>query len=75
MSNQNYSEFSERRANKNKDAGGPKGRKGHKGAEHGPAQKDDPRAWPDVTPHWGTSLNRSAKFPVVKTHVVKKGLD
>ena len=75
MSNQNYSEFSTRRANKNKGAGGSKGRKGSMGAEHDAAQKDDPMNWPDVGPHWGTSLNRSAKFPVVKTAVVKKGLD
>ncbi len=75
MSNQNYSEFSERRANKNKGAGGYKYRKGAYGAEHGSALKDDPKGWPDVKPHWGTSLNRAAKFPVVKTHVVKKGLD
>ena len=75
MANQNYSEFSTRRANKNKDAGGPKGRKGAYGAEHGPAQKDNLINWPDLKPHWCTSLNKSAKFPIVKTHVIKKGLD
>lgn len=48
---------------------------GGKGAEHGPAHKDDPKAWPKPGPTWGTSLNRAAKFPVVKTHVVKWGVD
>ena len=58
-----------------KGAGGYKYHKGVKGREAGPAMKDDPKGWPDPTPHWGTSLNRAAKFNVVKTHVVKKGLD
>ena len=75
MSNQNYSEFKSRKQNKNSGGPGVKARKGAMGAEHGPAQKDDPMGWPDVKPHWGTSLNRGARFPVVKTHVVKKGLD
>ena len=75
MSNQNYSEFSERRQNKNRGAGGPKPRKGHMGSEHGSAQKDHVTSWPKPGPNWGTSLNRTAKFPVVKTRVVKDGLD
>ena len=75
MANQNYSEFSTRRANKNKGAGGPKLRKGAFGAEHDPAHKDNPKAWPKPGPTWGTSLNRAANFPVVKTRVVKYGVD
>ncbi len=75
MSNQNYSEFKSRSANKNSKGPGVKARKGSKGAEHGPAQKDDPKAWPKPGPTWGTSLNRGVNFPVVKTRVVKWGVD
>mgnify|MGYP001578510516 CR=1 FL=1 len=74
MSNQNYSEFKSRSQNKNHSKKLTM-RKGAYGAEHGSAQKDDPTGWPDVKPHWGTSLNRTAKFPVVKTGVVRKGVD
>ena len=48
---------------------------GGKGPGNGPAQKDDPKNWPDPGPHWGTSFNRAAKFPVVKVGVVRKCLD
>ncbi len=53
----------------------PKDREGHMGAEHGKPQKDDVKKWPKPGPNWGTSFNRTAKFPVIKTHVVKDGLD
>ncbi len=75
MSNQNYSEFKSRRQNKNSGGPGVKAPKGSMGAEHGPAQKDTVKNWPKVGPTWGTSFNRTVKFPVVKTRVVKDGLD
>jgi len=75
VSNQNYSEFKSRRQNKNSSGPGVKARKGHFGAEHDGAQKDDPINWPKPGPNWGTSLNRTAKFPIVKTRVVKDGVD
>ena len=75
MSNQNYSEFKTRRQNKNSGGPGVKSRKGHMGAEHDAAQTDDPKAWPKPGPNWGTSFNRAVKFPVVKTRVVKDGVD
>jgi hypothetical protein len=75
MANQNYSEFKSRKANKNSGGPGVTARKGSMGAEHGPAQKDDPKAWPKPGPTWGTSFNRAVNAPVVKTRVVKHGVD
>ena len=53
----------------------PKQKEGAYSAEHGPAQKDTPKAWPKPGPTCGTSFNRAAKFPVVKTRIVKDGVD
>lgn len=50
-------------------------RKGAGKSEDGPAHKDTVKAWPKPGPNWGTSLNRAANFPVIKTHVVKDGVD
>ena len=36
---------------------------------------DTQKNWPEAGPAWKGSLNSGVKFPVVKTHVVKKGVD
>ena len=72
MSNQNYSEFSERRANKNKGAGGYKYRKGVSGGEH--ARKDDPVRWPKA-PGERTKSRNTVGWPIVKSSVVNDGID
>jgi hypothetical protein len=36
---------------------------------------DTVRSLPDVSPHWKGSFNSGVKYPVVKTHLVKKGVD
>lgn len=74
MSNQNYSEFKSRRANKNKGAGGYKYRKGEYGAEHDGAQKDTLTKWPKAPGQRSPSLNRVG-FPVVKSAVNLDGID
>ena len=75
MSNQNYSAFKSRAQNKNSGGPGVKTRKGSMGAEHDAAHKDTMTNWPKPGPNWGTSLNKTAKFPVIKTRVVKDGVD
>ena len=73
MSNQNYSEFSERRANKNS-AKKLKFRKGHAGAEHDSPHKDAKTAWPKAPGPRSRSLNR-VNFHIVKTVVNSDGVD
>lgn len=55
---------------------GPKGTRGKPGAEKSKRVLSDTQTkWPDPGPHWGVSFNRAAKMPVVKTKVVKGGVD
>ena len=72
MPNQNYSEFK-----KQNEANGPgyTYRKGEQGAEHDPAHKDTPKAWPKAGGPRSPSLNSRVKFPVIKTRVVVDGVD
>ena len=74
MANQNYSEFKERKANKNKNAGGYTYKKGEYGAEHGAAQKDDPFKWTKAPGERSKSLN-TVGWPIVKSSVVNDGID
>ena len=75
MSNANYNKQTAVGYGSGKGAGPKPKDRGAYGAEHGPSQKDNPKAWPKPGPNWGTSFNRTAKFPVVKTRVVKDGVD
>lgn len=56
-----------------KSGDGPKLKAGKKAPTGG--VKETAKNWPDPGPHWGTSLNRRAKFPVIKTGIVRKGVD
>ncbi len=73
MSNQNYSEFSERRQNKNRNAGGPKSRKGSMGAEHDAPHKDNTVTWPGAPGKTGPNRN-TVGFPQIKTVVACDGV-
>lgn len=73
MSNQNYSEFSERRANKNKGAGGYSYRKGHKGAEHDAPHKDKTATWAGAPGATRPNFNKTG-IPQVKTVVACDGV-
>ncbi len=73
MSNQNYSEFSSRRQNKNVSKK-LSTRKGSFGAEHDGAHKDTKTSWPKAPGQRSPSLNR-AGFPIVKTVVNSDGVD
>ena len=73
MSNQNYSEFSTRRANKNKGAGGPKGRKGTLGAEHDAPHKDNTVTWPGAPGSTRPNFNKTG-IHQVKTVVACDGV-
>lgn len=53
----------------------PKLRKGHKGAEHDAAHKDTKTSWPKAPGQRSPSLNRAAKFPIVKSAVNSDGVD
>jgi hypothetical protein len=75
VSNQNYSEFKSRNANKNSAGPGVKARKGEYGAEHDAAHKDTKTSWPKAPGQRSPSLNRSAKFSIVKTVVNSDGVD
>lgn len=69
--NRHYSGFPERKLAKP-----PKAKDAPKGstAAQGPVT-DRALPWPGATPAWGTSFNRTTKMPVVKTRVVKHGVD
>ena len=73
MSNQNYSEFSTRRANKNSKGPGVKARKGSLGAEHDAPHKDSTVTWPGAPGPTRPNFNKTG-IPQVKTVVACDGV-
>lgn len=73
MANRHYTEFPERKL---PEGGGEKPVQAREGkTQKGGPVKATETAWPKPGPTWGTSFNRTTKWPVVRTRVVKHGVD
>lgn len=70
MASRYFSEFKEKKL-------AAKGRRptGPKGVAPTASITERTARWPDPTPHWATSFNRTTKVPVVKTRTKKGGID